>query len=145
MPSVKRSYADSFLRDILRAVKVIAVVGASSNGNRPSHMVMTYLQNKGYRIVPVNPALAGQHLLGETVYKDLASIPFSVDMVQVFRKSAAAGEIADQAVAIGAKVVWMQLDVVDEQAAQRAEAAGLKVVMDRCPKIELERVSAERE
>ena len=137
------SYADPYLRRILGSVKTIAVVGASANWNRPSYIVMRYLQSKGYRCIPVNPGLAGQDLLGETAYADLAAIPVSVDMVQVFRNSAAAGPIADQAIAIGAKVLWMQLGVRNDEAAARARDAGLEVVMNRCPKIEFGRLGGE--
>lgn len=134
------SYSDDFLRDVLRSVQSVAVVGISANPDRPSHYVAQYLQARGYRVVPVNPGLAGQQLLGETVHADLASIGAPVDMVDVFRNSEAAGAVADQAIACGAKVVWMQLDVVNPEAAARAEAAGLRVVMDRCPKIEIPRL-----
>ena len=136
-------YTDDFLRGILRGVRTIAIVGASANWNRPSFFVAKYLQEKGYRVIPVNPGLDGQELLGERVYKDLASIPEPVDMVDVFRNSAAAGTITDQAIEIGAKVVWMQLGVQNDEAAARAEAAGLKVVMNRCPKIEFGRLGGE--
>jgi O-acetylhomoserine (thiol)-lyase len=136
-------YSDDHLRTILQGVKTIAVVGASANWNRPSYFVMKYLQEKGYRTVPVNPGLDGQELLGERVYKDLAAIPFPVDMVEVFRNSQAAGPITDEAIAIGAKVVWMQLGVRNDAAAVRAQAAGLQVVMDRCPKIEFGRLGGE--
>ncbi|CUW40769.1 putative CoA-binding protein [Magnetospirillum sp. XM-1] len=131
--------SDSLIDHIFKTVRTIAVVGFSNNPSRPSHYVAAYLQQRGYRVVPVNPGLDGQEFLGETVYKDLASIPFPVDMVDIFRNSDAAGPITDEAVAMGAKVVWMQLDVINEEAAARAEAAGLAVVMDRCPKIELGR------
>lgn len=137
------SYSDSHLRRILETVKVIAVVGASANWNRPSYIATKYLGEKGYRCIPVNPGIAGTTLLGETVYADLASIPFPVDMVQIFRNSASAGPIADEAVRIGAKVVWMQLGVRNDEAAARAKAAGVDVVMDRCPKIEYGRLSGE--
>lgn len=137
------AYADDFLRRILGGVRTIAIVGASANANRPSHIVARYLQEKGYRVMLVNPGLAGQTLLGETVHADLAAIGEPVDMVDIFRNSAAAGPIADQAVAIGAKVVWMQLGVRNDEAAARARAAGLEVVMDRCPKIEFGRLGGE--
>jgi predicted CoA-binding protein len=135
-----QTYSDDFLRGIFASVRSIAVVGISANADRPSHYVAKYLQAKGYRIIPVNPGLEGQELLGEKVYKDLAAIPEAVDMVDIFRNSEAAGAVTDEAVAKGAKVVWMQLDVVNEDAAARAEAAGVKVVMDRCPKIEMPRL-----
>ncbi len=131
--------SQSLIDHIFNTVRTIAVVGFSNNPSRPSHYVAAFLQDRGYRIVPVNPGLEGQEILGETVYKDLASIPFAVDMVDIFRNSTDAGPVTDEAIAIGAKVVWMQLDVINEDAARRAEAAGLAVVMDRCPKIELGR------
>lgn len=130
------SYPDSYLRAILRETKTIAMVGASANWNRPSYFAMKYLQDRGYRVIPVNPSIAGQEVLGETVHASLADLPVRVDMVDVFRNSEAAGPIADEAIAHGAKVLWMQLTVRNDEAARRAEAAGLKVVMNRCPKIE---------
>lgn len=136
-------YEDAYLRDILRSAKVIAMVGASTNWNRPSYFVFKYLQSKNYRMIPVNPGSAGQDLLGETVHATLADIPVPVDMVDIFRNSEAAGPITDQAIAIGAKMVWMQLGVRNDAAAARAEAAGLKVVMNRCPKIEYGRLNGE--
>jgi predicted CoA-binding protein len=132
--------SDQLIREILETVKTIAVVGASDKSSRASHGVMAFLQGKGYRCIPVNPRLAGQSLLGETVYADLASIPDDVDMVDVFRNSDAAGQVADDAITIGADVLWMQLGVINEPAAERARAAGLTVVMDRCPAIEWRRL-----
>ncbi len=133
-------YPPEYLADILRSTRVIAMVGASANTARDSNEVMRFLRDNGYRVIPVNPGLAGKKLLGETVYASLRDIPEKVDMVDVFRNSAAAGPVCDDAIAIGAKCIWMQLGVTNEEGAKRAEAAGLKVVMNRCPKIELPRV-----
>jgi len=134
------TYPDAYLRDILASVRTIAVVGASPRRERPSHRVMAYLQRRGYRAIPVNPNAAGSTINVETCYARLADIPEPIDMVDVFRRSETAGEAVDEAIAVGAKVVWMQLGVHDETAAARAEARGLKVVMNRCPAIEIPRL-----
>jgi predicted CoA-binding protein len=134
------NYPDPYLRDILTGVRTIAVVGASPRRERPSHGVMAYLQRRGYRTIPVNPNAAGAAINGETVYARLADVPEPIDMVDVFRRSAMAGGAVDDAIAVGAKVVWMQLGVRDDDAAGRAEAHGLKVVMNRCPAIEIPRL-----
>ncbi|CAN5917568.1 hypothetical protein BH11PSE3_BH11PSE3_09390 [soil metagenome] len=142
MPAVNHDrYDDLYLRRILRECKTIAMVGASANWNRPSYFAMKYLLDRGYKVIPVNPAAVGQRIMGQTVYASLAELPQKVDMVDIFRNSEAAGPIVDEAIAQGAKVVWMQLGVHNHDAAQRAEAAGLKVVMNRCPKIEHARLS----
>jgi predicted CoA-binding protein len=133
-------YPDHYLRDILTSMRTIAVVGASPRHERPSHRVMAYLQRRGYRTVPVNPNAAGSTINGETCYARLTDIPEPIDMVDVFRRSEAAGGVVDEAIAAGAKVVWMQLGVRDAAAAARAEARGLKVVMNRCPAIEIPRL-----
>ena len=137
------SYTDAHLKGVLESVRSIAMVGASPHWNRPSYFVMKYLQAKGFRMRPVNPVAAGQTILGETCFAELADLPEPVDMVDVFRNSEAAGPLADEAVEIGAKVVWMQLTVRNDAAADRAEAAGLTVVMNRCPKIEYARLFGE--
>lgn len=137
------AYTSEYLASILKSVKTIALVGASPKPVRASYIVMKYLQKKGFRVIPVNPGVAGQEILGETVYAALEDIPHKIDMVDIFRSSEAAGPITDSAIAIGAKVVWMQLGIVNEEAAQRAEEAGLQVIMDRCPKIEYSRLSGE--
>ncbi|HEV2300665.1 MAG TPA: O-acetylhomoserine aminocarboxypropyltransferase [Stellaceae bacterium] len=136
-------YPDAQIAAILGRVKTIAMVGASSNWNRPSYFVMKYLQGKGYRVIPVNPGIAGQTLLGERVYGALNEIPEAVDMVDVFRPAAEAPGIGEQAIAIGAKVLWMQLGIRHDAAAAAAEAAGLEVIMNRCPKIEFGRLGGE--
>src|SRR6185437_4059531 len=136
-------YSDAKIRSILERVRTIALVGASPNWNRPSYFVMKYLQSKGYRIIPVNPGLAGQTLLGEKVYASLRDIPEPVDMVDVFRSSREVPPIVDDAIAIDAKVVWMQLGVRNDAAAAAAEQAGIEVIMNRCPKIEFGRLGGE--
>ena len=136
-------YTDAKIRRILSTVRVIALVGASANWNRPSYFVMKYLQGKGYRVIPVNPANAGKEMLGETVYASLRDIPEKIDMVEVFRASDQVPPVVDDAIAIGAKVVWMQLGVRNDAAAAAAEAAGIEVIMNRCPKIEYGRLGGE--
>jgi uncharacterized protein len=136
-------YTDDYLRDILRGVRTIAMVGASEHWNRPSYFAMKYLQDKGYRVIPVNPQAKGGEILGEKVYADLSQLPDKIDMVDIFRRAEAVPELVDQAIAIDAKVVWMQLGVRHDAAAAKAEAAGLKVVMNRCPKIEYSRLHGE--
>ena len=137
------SYDDASIRGILREVRTIALVGAAAIWTRPSFFAMKYLQAKGYRVIPVNPKEAGKTILNETVYAELKDVPVKVDMVQVFRRSETVGPVADEAIEIGAKVLWMQLGVRNDDAAATAEAAGLKVVMNRCPKIEYGRLSGE--
>ena len=137
-------YSDEYLRDILTSVKTVAVVGASPRPQRPSHGVMRYLQGQGYRAIPVNPFAAGGTIHGERCYASLTEIPESIDMVDVFRRTEAAGDAVDAAIAIGAKVVWMQLGVRDDEATARAEAQGIRVVMDRCPAIEIPRLGLRR-
>lgn len=131
---------DTEIADLLRQTRTIAMVGASDRPDRPSYGVMRFLQAQGYRVLPVNPAITGEHVHGEYVWRDLAQIGEPIDLVDIFRNSEAAGEAVDQAIAAGAKAVWMQLGVINEAAAARAEAAGLKVVMNRCPKIEIPRL-----
>jgi len=131
---------DPKIREVLTQSRTIAVVGASPRPERDSHDVMAYLQARGHRVIPVNPSCAGREILGERVYATLQEIPEAVDLVDVFRRSEHAGEAVDGAIEVGAKAVWLQLGVVDREAAARAEAAGLKVVMDRCPMIEIPRL-----
>ena len=139
------SYSPDVIRNILQSVKTIALVGASANEVRPSYFVMKYLIDKGYDVIPVNPGLAGQQILGQTVYASLGDIPKPVDMVDIFRNSEAAGPITDEALTLSPKprVIWMQLSVRNDEAAARAEAAGLQVVMNRCPKMEYGKLSGE--
>lgn len=128
------------IAELLNGARTIAMVGASDRPDRPSHGVMKFLQAHGYRVLPVNPNITGERVHGEFVWRELAQIGEPIDIVDIFRRPDAAGEAVDQAIAAGAKAVWMQLGVIDEAAARRAEAAGLKVVMDRCIKIELMRL-----
>lgn len=134
------NYPDSYIESILRGVKTIAVVGASDDEYRPVYGVSRFLQRKGYQIIPVNPRLAGQTLYGETVYATLADIPHKIDMVDIFRNRAELPGLFDQAMAVGARVIWSQLGLRDDAAARKAEQAGIQVVMNRCPAIEIPRL-----
>jgi predicted CoA-binding protein len=135
---------DSEIKIILSQVRTIALVGASEDPQRPSFSVMAYLLEQGYQVVPVSPKLAGQQLQGQLVYASLADIPFSIDMVDVFRNQEAALAIAQEAIAIGARVLWLQLGVINQQAYELASDAGLQVIMDRCPKIDIRRLGLEK-
>ena len=137
------SYEDKYILDVLKDAKIVAMVGASANWNRPSFFAMKYMQQKGFRVIPVNPGIAGKEILGETVVASLDEIQEPIDMVDIFRNSEAAGAVTDDAIKAGAKIVWMQLGVRNNEAAKRAEDAGLRVVMDRCPKIEFARLNGE--
>ncbi len=139
------AYPDDYIRGILRRVKRIALVGASDNPARPSYIVFKYLLERGYDVIPVNPGLVGRGLLGRPAYASLKDVPGPIDMVEIFRNSEAAGPITDEALALDPlpKVVWMQLSVRNDAAAARAEARGVEVVMNRCPKIEYGRMSGE--
>ncbi len=141
------TYSDDYIADILSSARTFAFVGASANTVRPSYFAMKYLLGKGYVVIPVNPGLAGQQILGQTVYAALADVPGPVDVVDIFRNSEAALAVAREAIALkdklALKVLWLQLGVRNEVAAKEAEAAGLKVVMNRCPKIEYGRLSGE--
>lgn len=139
------TYTDAFLRDILKRTKTVAVLGVSANQVRPSFYVARYLKLKGYRVIPVNPGLAGQELLGETVYPDLTSIPEDVDMVDIFRRSEAVPAIVDEALARWPDLptIWMQIGVQHAEAAATAEARGIDVIQNRCPKIEYQRLFGE--
>src|SRR3954451_15349047 len=138
-------YPDDYIRDILKSAKTIALVGASNNPARPSWIVTKYLAERGYDVIPVNPGLAGQEILGLPVYARLADIPRPIDIVEIFRNSQAAGPITEEALALDPppKVIWMQLSVRNDAAAAKAEAKGVRVVMNRCPKIEYGRLSGE--
>ena len=135
-------YSDDFLRTVLKRTKTVAIVGVSANPVRPSYFVARYLGLKGFRVVPVNPGLAGQKLLGETVYGDLSSVPVDVDMVDIFRRSEAVPPLVDEAMARWPKLqtVWMQIGVEHAEAAAKAEARGIDVIQNRCPKIEYQRL-----
>ncbi|MBX3595599.1 CoA-binding protein [Sphingomonas sp.] len=131
---------DDEIKALLEGARTIAMIGASDRPDRPSYGVMKRLQDHGYRVIPVNPQITGEHVHGEYVFRELAQIGEPIDIVDIFRRPQAAGEAVDAAIAAGAKAVWMQLGVVNEAAAARAEAAGLKVVMDRCPAIDIPRL-----
>ena len=131
---------DEDVRQLLTEARTIAVFGCSDRPNRPSYGVAAFLQSHGYRMLPVNPQITGEHVHGEYVWRELSQIGVPIDIVDIFRRPIAAGDAVDQAIAVGAKAVWMQLGIVNEEAAARAEAAGLKVVMDRCTKIEIMRL-----
>ena len=134
---------DEDIAELLSSATTIAMVGASDSPDRASYGVMKFLQDRGYRVIPVNPKITGEHVHGEYVWRELSQIGEPIDIVDIFRRSDFAGENVDDAIAIGAKAVWMQLGVIDVAAAKRAEGAGLKVVMDRCPKIEIVRLGVE--
>jgi uncharacterized protein len=136
--------SDAEIRDLLAGARTIAMVGASDRPDRPSYDVMRFLQEHGYRVIPVNPQITGEHVHGEYVFRELCQLGLPIDIVDIFRRSDAAAEAVDEAIAVGAKAVWMQLGVVNKAAAERAEAAGLKVVMDRCPKIDIPRLGVPR-
>ena len=138
-------YSDELIRGIMKRVKTIALVGASNNPARPSYIVTKYLSERGFKVLPVNPGLAGQTIVGLPVYRSLADLPEPVDMVEIFRNSEAAGGITDEALVMPTppSVIWMQLGVRNDAAAARAEARGIRVIMNRCPKIEYGRLSGE--
>lgn len=138
-------YTDRFIRDVLESVRTVAIVGASLRDVRPSYFVVRYLVSKGYEVYPINPGHAGEVVLGRPVYGSLADVPVALDMVDIFRGSEAAEGIVDEALALDPlpKVIWMQLGIRNDKAAAKAEAAGLTVVMNRCPKIEYGRLSGE--
>lgn len=146
-PVAVPDYPDNHVRQILAQTRTIAMVGASANWTRPSYYAMKYLLDRGYTVFPVNPAAAGQKILDREVYPDLSAVPGPIDMVDIFRRSEHAGAITDEAIALKdekrIQVIWMQLGVIDTKAAARAEAAGLSVIMDRCPKIEYGRLHHE--
>lgn len=131
---------DEDIRALLTEARTIALVGASDRPDRPSYGVMKRLQDHGYRVIPVNPQITGEHVHGEFVFRELGQLGDSIDIVDIFRRSDAVEPIVEEAIQIGAKAIWMQLGVVNEAAAARAEAAGLKVVMNRCPAIEIPRL-----
>ncbi len=138
-------YSQYYIRDILNAVHTIAIVGASANPFRPSYMAMMYMQQKGYRAIPINPGLAGKEIRGERVFGSISDVDVPIDMVDIFRNAEAAGQITDEALELTPlpQVIWMQLSVTNPEAARKAEDAGLKVVMNRCPKMEYGKLCGE--
>ena len=132
--------SDAEIAELLSSTRTIVLIGASDRPDRPSYGVMRFLQDHGYRVIPVNPQITGEHVHGEYIWRELSQIGEPIDLVDIFRRSEAAGDAVDEAIAAGARAVWMQLGVINEAAAARAEAAGLKVVMDRCPAIEIPRL-----
>ena len=138
-------YPDTYIRGILNTVKTIAMVGVSPKENRPSYFAFKYLLERGYRMIPVNPGQAGKELLGQTFYARLSDIPEPIDMIDIFRASEHVMPVVEEAIALTPKpqVIWMQLTIRNDEAARRAEDAGMKVVMNRCPKIEYGRLSTE--
>lgn len=136
---------DQTIREVLTRTQRIALVGASDRPERPSYGVMKYLLDQGYEVIPVSPKLAGKTLLGQQGYASLADVPGKIDMVDVFRNSEAAWGVAHEAIAVGAKTLWLQLGVINEQAAVLAQDAGMTVIMDRCPKIEIPRLGITRQ
>ncbi|MEO6579651.1 MAG: CoA-binding protein [Sphingomicrobium sp.] len=135
--------SDEDIAELLGNARNIALVGASDRPGRASYGVMKFLQDQGYRVFPVNPRITGEHVHGEFIWRELSQIGEPIDIVDIFMRSETVGPIVDEAIAVGAKAVWMRLGVIDEAAADRAEAAGLKVVMDHCPKIEIARLGLE--
>ena len=135
---------DEDIKALLKSARTIALVGASDRPDRPSYGVMKRLQDHGYRVIPVNPQITGEHVHGEFVFRELAQLGDQIDIVDIFRRPQAAGEAVDEAIAIGARAVWLQLGVINHEAAARAEAAGLQVVMDRCPAIDIPRLGVAR-
>jgi hypothetical protein len=136
--------SDRDIADLLAQTRTIALVGASDRPDRPSYRVMRFLQDHGYRVYPVNPQITGEHVHGEFVWRELGQIGEPIDLVDIFRRPEAAGEAVDDAIRVGAKAVWMQLGVINVAAAKRAEDAGLKVVMDRCPAIDIPRLGLQK-
>jgi predicted CoA-binding protein len=145
MAAGEEPYTDDYIRDILDDTKTIAMVGASSDPERPSNQIMQYLQAAGFRVIPVNPGIGAEGLFGETAYASLDDVPDQIDMVDVFRRSDAVAGIVDELIPIiaskGIRYLWLQLGVVDEASGDRARKAGLEVVMDRCLKIEHKRTA----